>query len=112
MFTEEERKFVLSRKLGDRILAFVLSCVLTGFFALMHVKLEDKPATGWLQKLLHGLAAETMFIFCIFSLLALMWAVFTPSWLESLLSKGVRKILTTIAIVLAATVFTILYYTL
>jgi len=112
MFTEEERKFVLPRKLGDRILAFVLSCVLTGFFALMHVKLEDKPATGWLQKLLHGLAVETMFMFCIFSFLALIWVVFTPSWLESLLNKSVRKVFTTIAVVLAAAVFTILYYTL
>src|SRR5258708_14973545 len=104
MFTEEERKFVLLRKLGDRILVFVFSCVLTGFFALMHVKLESAPATGWLQKLLHGLAVETMFVFCIFSFFALIWAVFTPNWLESLLNKTVRKVLTTIIVVLAAAV--------
>jgi len=112
MFTEEERRFVLPRKLADRLLAFVFGCVLTGFFAVMHIRLESKPATGWLGKLLHGLAVETMFTFGIFSVLALIWAVFTPRWLESLMTQSVHKVLTTIAVVLAAGLFTVLYYTL
>jgi uncharacterized membrane protein YqjE len=112
MFTAEERKFVLPRKSGDRLIAFVFGCVLTGFFALMHVRLEDKVETGWLRKLLHGLAVETMFTFGIFSLLALIWALFTPRWLESLVSQSLRKVLATIAVVLTAAVFTVLYYTL
>lgn len=111
MFTEEERKFVLPRKRGDRFIVFVFSCVLTGFFALMHSKLEQTPASGHLQQILHALAIETMFIFCIFSFLALIWALFTPHWQESLLSQTVRKVLSIIAVVLGATVFTILYYT-
>ena len=65
---------------------------------------------GWLGELLHGLAVETIFTFSIFSFLAVVWALFTPRWLESLMSQGLRKVLTTIAIVLVATVFTILYY--
>ena len=111
MFTEEERKFVLPRKRGDRVVALVLSSVLTGFFALMHVKLEATKASGWLQKLLHGLAVEVMFVFCIFSFLALIWALFMPDWLESLLGGTVRRVLVLIALVLVATAFTILYYT-
>jgi hypothetical protein len=111
MFTLEERTFVLPRKIGDRFVTFVFACVLTGFFALAHFRLESKPVTGWLGTLLHGLALETMFTFAIFSFLALVWAVFTPRWLESLVSQTVRKVRRTVAVVLVATVFTILYYT-
>jgi hypothetical protein len=110
MFTDEERRFVLPRKLGDRLITFIFGCVLTGFFALMHFRLERQPATGWLGKLLHGLAVETMFTFAIFSFLALVWALFTPHWLESLLARSVRKVLTIMAVVLIAAVFTVLYY--
>jgi len=110
MFREEERKFVLPRKRGDRFVVFVFSCVLTGFFALMHFKLERTTASGRLQEILHGLATEAMFVFCIFSFLALIWALFMPGWLESLMSQTVRKVLAIIALVLAATVLTILYY--
>src|SRR5437016_14418723 len=89
MFTDEERRFVLPRKLGDRLVAFIFGCVLTVFFALMHFRLESQPAVGWLGKLLHALAVETMFTFAIFSLLALVWALFTPHWLETLLTRSV-----------------------
>jgi len=112
MFTEEERRFVLPRKIGDRVVVFVFGCVLTGFFALMHMRLEKSATIGWLGSLLRGLAVETMFTFSIFSFLALIWALFTPRWLEILLSQSVHKVLTTIGIVLVAAVFTVLYYTL
>jgi hypothetical protein len=112
MFTAEERKFVLPRKGADRVVVFVFSSVLTGFFALMHVELEHTAASGWLQKILYVLALEAMFVFCIFSFLALLWALFMPSWLESLLSKTTRKVFSVIVLVLAATIFTVLYYSL
>ena len=51
-----------------------------------------------------------MFVFCIFSFLALIWALFMPPLLESLISQTIRNVLAVIAVVLAATVFTILYY--
>jgi hypothetical protein len=38
------------------------------------------------------------------------WALFTPQWLESVMAQGFRKVLTVIAVILTATVFTILYY--
>ena len=90
----------------------VFSSVLASFFALMTFALHERTASGWLGKLLGGLAVETMFTFSIFSFLAVVWALFTPRWLESLMGRGFRKVLTTIAVVIAATVFTILYYTL
>jgi len=111
MFTEEERRFVLPRKLADRLLVFVFGCVLTGFFALMHIRLESKPATGWLEKFLHAMAVETMFTFGIFSILALVWAALTSRWLESLMTRWVSKVLTVIVVVLLAGLFTVLYYT-
>jgi hypothetical protein len=111
MFNEEERTFVLPRKRGDRFIVFVFSCVLTGFFALMHSKLDHATVSGRLQEVLHALAIETMFVFCIFSFLALVWALFMPRWLESMMSQTVRKVLFIIAVVLIATAFTILYYT-
>jgi hypothetical protein len=61
---------------------------------------------------LHHIAVETMFTFAIFSLLTAVWALFTPRWFESVISHGFRKVLTVIAVVLLATVFTILYYSL
>ena len=99
-------------KVGDRVVVFVFGCVLTGFFVLMHMRLENSATTGWLGSLLRGMAVETMFTFAVFSFLALIWALFTPRWLEALGSQTLRKVLTMIAVVLAATVFTILYYTL
>src|SRR3954462_10339746 len=108
MFTEEERRFVLPRKVGDRVVVFIFGCILTGFFALMHMRLEKSAMTGWLGSLLRGIAVETMFTFALFSVLALLWALFTPHWLESLVNRSVRKVLTMIAVVLAATVFTVL----
>jgi hypothetical protein len=61
IFTDEERTFRLPRKFGDRLIVFVFGCVLTGFFALMHFRLESSSLSGWLGKVLHGLAIETMF---------------------------------------------------
>jgi hypothetical protein len=112
MRTKEERRFVLPRKVGDRVLAFVLGCVLTGFFALMHVQLERRAVPGNLGGILHAIAVETMFVFSLFSALALLWAAFTPRWLEALLTRTLSKVLTTIVIVLVATVCTVLYYVL
>src|SRR5882762_1245921 len=112
MHTPPKDSLVLPRKLGQRLLLFVFSSVLAGFFALMSFALRENTATGWLGSLLHGLAVETMFTFSIFSLLAVVWALFTPRWLESVMAQGFRKVLTVIAVILAATVFTILYYTL
>jgi hypothetical protein len=108
--SEEKDKLVLPRKLGDRILLFIFCSVLTGFFTLMSFALHGRVAKGWLDTLLHELAVDTMFTFSIFSLLAVIWALFTPRWLESLMNQGFRKVLATIGIVLAATVFTILYF--
>jgi hypothetical protein len=109
--TAMAKEFVLPRKLGDRLLAFVLSCVLTGFFALEFARLDRETPIGWLRKALQVLGIEVMFTFGIFSVLALIWAVFTPRSFESFLNRSVRKVLATIAIVVAATVFTVLYYT-
>ena len=112
MHAEPKDSLVLPRKLGDRLLLFMFSSVLAGFFALMSFALRERTVTGWLGSLLHGLAVETMFTFAIFSLLAVVWALFTPRWFESVMAQGFRKVLTVIAVILAATVFTILYYTL
>jgi hypothetical protein len=103
---------VLPRKLGDRLLLFAFSSVLAVFFALMSFAMRETSTTGWLGSLLHGLAVETMFTFGIFSLLAMVWALFAPRWLESVMAQGFRKVLAIIAVILTATVFTILYYTL
>ena len=100
------------RSLHAILPAAIFGCLLTGFFALMHSRLESQAAAGWLGKFLRALAIETMFIFAIFSFLALVWALFTPRWLEIVLGRTVRKVLATIAVVLAATVFTIIYYAL
>src|SRR5688572_6710447 len=82
VFTAEEKKFVLPRKLGDRLLAFVFSCVLTGFFALQFIRLDRETPTGWLRKALQVLGIEVMFTFGILSVLALIWAVFTDQHLR------------------------------
>ena len=112
MDTEPKDSLILPRKVGDRFLLFVFASVIAGFFTLMSFALRERTATGWLGSLLYGLAVETMFTFAIFSLLGVVWALFTPRWLDSVMAQGFRKVLTVIAVVLAATVFTILYYTL
>ena len=63
MHTEPKDSLVLPRKIGDRLLLFVFSCVLTGFFALMSLALRERTVTGWLGSLLYGIAVETMFTF-------------------------------------------------
>ncbi len=112
MSTEDRDKLLLPRELGDRVLLFVFAFVLAGFFTLMTFALREPMPTGGLGSLLHYLAIETMFTFAIFSLLTMVWALFTPRWLESLMAQGFRKVLAVIAVVLVATVFTILYYSL
>lgn len=76
----------------------------------MSFALHDRKPKGWLDTLIHGLGVDTMFTFSIFSFLGMIWALFTPNWLEALMNQGFRKVLTTIAVVLAATVFTIIYF--
>jgi hypothetical protein len=100
---------LLPCKIGDRLLLSVFCSVLAFFFAAMIFALRGKPSKGWLDLLLHELGIDTMFTFCIFSFLGMIWALFTPHWLESLLDKSFKKVLATIAVVLAATVFTIIY---
>ena|ERR1041384_8824664 len=112
MSNEQRDGLVLPRKLGDRVLLFLFASVLAGFFTLMTFALRETAPTGWFGSLLHHIAVETMFTFALFSLLTVVWALFTPRWLESLVLHGFRKVLAVIAVVLAATVFTILYYTL
>jgi hypothetical protein len=112
MHTDRRDSLVLPRKLGDRLLLFVFAFVLACFFALMSFALRERIPTGWVGSLLHGIAVETMFTFSIFSVLTVVWALFTPHWLESVMTHGFRKVVTIIAVVLAATVFTILYYSL
>jgi hypothetical protein len=112
MRTHEQSSLILPRKLGDRVLLFVFASVLAGFFVLMTFAMRERVPTGWLGSLLHHIAVETMFTFCIFSVITASWALFTPRWLQSVMAHGFRKVLTVIGVVLLATVFTILYYTL
>jgi magnesium-transporting ATPase (P-type) len=110
MHNEKKDSLVLPRKLGDRILLFAFCSVLTVFFALMTFALHGRATNSWLDILLHGLGLDTMLTFSIFSFLAMIWSLFTPRWMESLMNQGFRKVLTTIGVILVATVFTILYY--
>jgi len=112
MPTEQKVRLVLPRKRGDRVLLFVFASVVGGFFTLMTFALRENTPTGWLGSLIHYIAVETMFTFAIFSLLTVVWALFTPRWLESVMSHGFQKVVAVIAVILAATVFTILYYSL
>ena len=112
MGATQKDRLVLPRKLGDRLFLFLFGSFMAAFFALMTVVLREARRTDWLGAFLHALAVETMFTFSIFSLLAVVWALLTPRWLESLLSHAFRKVLVVVAVVLMATVFTILYYTL
>src|SRR6266540_4744376 len=98
MHTEQKDRLVLPRKLGDRLLLFVFGSVLAGFFALMSFALRERVPTGRLGTILHGIAVETMFTFSIFSVLSVVWALFTPRWLESVMAHGFRKVLTVIAV--------------
>lgn len=111
MRAPQKCSLILPRQAGDRFLLLVFGTVLAGFFALMTFAMQERTATGWLASLLHHIAVETMFTFAIFSLLAVVWALFTPRWIESAISQGFWKVLSVIAVVLLATVFTILYYT-
>jgi hypothetical protein len=110
MLTQQKDSLILPRKLGERVLLFLFGTVLVGFFALMAFAMQERTPTGWLGSLLHHIAVETMFTFAIFSLLTVVWALFTPRWIESAMAHGFRKVLSVIAVVLLATVFTILYY--
>jgi hypothetical protein len=112
IFSDDERRFVLPRKLGDRIVVFIFGSVLTAFFALMSFRLDSTPLPGWLGKVLRGVVVEAMFAFAVFSGLALIWALFTPRWLEALINQGTRKVMSTIVVVLISAAFTILYFTL
>jgi hypothetical protein len=112
MSTEQKDTLTLPRKLGDRLFLFLFASFFAAFFALMSLVLRETRQTDWLESILHGLAVEMMFAFSIFSLLTVVWALFTPRWLESLMSHAFRKVLTIIAVVSTATVFTILYYSL
>ena len=112
MFTEEERKLVLPMKLGDRVLVFIFSSILTVFFALIQENLEKKVENGWIGKAINGLAVEALITFSIFRTLALIWALFTPCWLESVVSWMLQKVFLTIAMVLIATALTIFFFTL
>jgi len=110
MLSQQKDNLILPRKLGERVLLFLFGTVLVAFFALMTFAMQERTPTGWLGSLLHHIAVETMFTFAIFSLLTIVWALFTPRWIESAMAHGFRKVLSVIAVVLLATVFTILYY--
>jgi hypothetical protein len=110
MHARERDSLILPRTLGERLLLLVFCSVLTAFFTFMAFALRDKAAAGWLDRLVHGLAVETMFTFVIFSFLAVIWVLFVPRWLESLMRHTFRKVLTAIGIVLAALVFTVMYF--
>ena len=110
MPTQRKDNVILPRKLGDRVLLFLFGTVLVGFFALMTFAMQERMPTDWLGSLLQHIAVDTMFTFAIFSLLTVVWALFTPRWIESAMAHSYRKVLSVIAVVLLATVFTILYY--
>ncbi len=104
---------ILPRKLGDRLFLFFFGLFFAAFFALMGLCMSplvrETRNEDWLQGCLHDLAVDTMFTFSMFSLLTVVWALFTPRWLESAMSRTYRKVIAAIAVVLVATVFTILY---
>jgi len=83
MPTQQKDNVILPRKLGDRVLLFLFGTVLVGFFALMTFAMQERMPTDWLGSLLQHIAVDTMFTFAIFSLLTVVWALFTPRWIES-----------------------------
>ena len=51
-----------------------------------------------------------MVVFAIFSALGFVWALFMPQWLEEMLETTQNKVVTTIRVVVVATLCSIVYF--
>ena len=112
MPTSSRDHLILPRRLGDRVVLFVFSSMVGGFLWCLSIALRETKTSGWLESLVLFVGVEAIFTFCIFSGLAVIWALFTPRWLESVVKHGFQKVVFVIAVVLAAAILSILYHTL
>lgn len=96
--------FIETNEIGQNLDASALvglCSLLAGFFALMSFGSFPK----WIDRALMVM----LFDFCVCTLLALVWALFMPQWLESAMEGASRLALTTVAIIVGAFLLMIVY---
>lgn len=110
MSDQERTRLILTRSIGDRILVAVFCIILTFFFTLICLGIglgRPKDSTEWLWQ---DVAFEVFLAFDVFTALGVVWAFFTPKWVEGLLQSAYRKTVFVISVVAVTSLCTALYF--
>ena len=87
-----------------------MSLAVGGFLGFVSVALHRWHPSEIGERVLHGLGFEMTVVFAIFSALGFAWALFMPQWLEEMLETTQKKVVTTIRIIVVATLCSIIYF--
>jgi hypothetical protein len=83
----EKRSVFLSRKIGDRLLNLVLSPILVMFPLAGIIGFREWAPVYTGDKIARMILIDIMYVMLFFILLNIIWCLFTPRWVESILKR-------------------------
>lgn len=83
---------------------------IAAFMGFMLSEMHKWDPVGIIEHLVHAIAVEIFMTFGLFSLLAMIWGLFTPLWLERLLRGGFRKLTMIFTVIGVGTFLSVGFY--
>ena len=103
-------KLTLLRTFKERVRLIFLGSGIAAFMGFMLTEINKWNPVGIAEHLVHAIAVEIFMTFGLFSLLAVIWGLFAPLWLEQLLRRGFQKVVVVFCVIGVAAVFSVGFY--
>jgi hypothetical protein len=86
-------KLTLLRTFKERVRLVFLGSGIAAFMGFMLTEIHKWNPVGVVEHLVHAVAVEIFMTFGLFSLLAVIWGLFAPLWLERFLRRGFQNLI-------------------
>ena len=104
---QTERLF-LPKNFRERFWLVLLGGGFAAFMVFIESLMFQWHPVGMAEIVIHFLADDVFITFGLFSILAFLWAIFTPRWIESFLERSFRRVLRVITVIAVASAVSVL----
>jgi len=108
MEPDQTERLILLRTFKERFRLVVLGGGFAAFMFFIVTLMFQWHPVGFAELAVHFLADDVFITFGLFSVLACLWGLFTPRWIESFLDRSFRRVLGVITVIAVASALSVL----
>lgn len=108
MQPDQTKRLFLPRGFRERFWVVLLGGGFAAFMIFIESLMFQWHPVGIAEIAVHFLADDIFITFGLFSILAFLWGVFTPRWIESFLERSFRRVLRVFTVIAVASALSVL----